>query len=162
MQPGGDEVVAACVKSLQDREEGQQQQQPVLVELKVTAQKITVGIPGEEKPLEAIQIKHVSYTGADANNRKIFAFIANDPKSGTMACHVFLCKVKAKVVSDAVKAAFETAQQQRCARVPASWVAAGCGLNSALVGSISPPRSSVGAGWTRSAFRGLGPTPRTR
>ena len=32
--------------------------------------------------------------GVDNKNKKIFAFIANDPKTKTMACHIFLCKVK--------------------------------------------------------------------
>eukprot|EP00051_Salpingoeca_urceolata_P011657 m.144800 g.144800 ORF g.144800 m.144800 type:complete len:1163 (-) comp17205_c1_seq1:107-3595(-) len=112
--PGGNDVVQACVKAAKMQKH---KEQPV-VDLTVAAEGIKAIRQTGQKPKAAdtvinIPIRQVSFTGSDTSNKKIFAFIANDPKTLIMVCHVFECKCKGRLVSDAVKKAFALAQQLR-------------------------------------------------
>jgi len=68
------------------------------------------------KTVVDIPIQMISYTGSDRNNRKIFAFVANNANSKKadkkMLCHVFETK-KAKQLCEAVKKSFLVAQKIR-------------------------------------------------
>eukprot|EP00730_Choanoeca_flexa_P006755 TRINITY_DN12219_c1_g3_i12.p1 TRINITY_DN12219_c1_g3~~TRINITY_DN12219_c1_g3_i12.p1 ORF type:complete len:1414 (+),score=379.52 TRINITY_DN12219_c1_g3_i12:272-4513(+) len=107
--PSGKNVIEACIKRIPDKKGHSCE----AVELQVTAHKLVIYARGRDVAVHDIPIKNVSFTGVDAKNNKIFAFIANNQKQKTIACHVMLCKVRAQLVSEAVTAAFEAAQQLR-------------------------------------------------
>ena len=42
--------------------------------------------------LMQVPIRHISYTGADQNDKKLFAFVSTDPTSKVMMCHILKAK----------------------------------------------------------------------
>ena len=42
--------------------------------------------------LMQVSIRAVSYSGADAKDKKLFAFVSNDIKTKAMVCHIFKTK----------------------------------------------------------------------
>ena len=56
---------------------------------------VTKHDPNDENNIELLMqvpIRHVSYTGADAKEKKLFAYISNDVLTKTMMCHLFKAK----------------------------------------------------------------------
>merc|ERR1712166_642925 len=70
-------------------------------------------LQGISKVLKSIPIRHISYTGTDPKSKKIFCFIATDPKTRTSNCHVFEAKNKGRMLTDAVFQAFQLAVKIR-------------------------------------------------
>eukprot|EP00039_Didymoeca_costata_P029308 m.24054 g.24054 ORF g.24054 m.24054 type:complete len:1074 (+) comp7573_c0_seq1:110-3331(+) len=65
------------------------------------------------KLIQFIPIRQVAYTGGDARHKKLFCFIATDPKTQASSTYVFESKIKANHLLDSVGAAFVQAVQIR-------------------------------------------------
>lgn len=70
-------------------------------------------LQGLSKVIKSIPIRHISYTGTDPKSKKIFCFIATDPKTRLSDCHVFEAKNKGRMLTDAVFQAFQLAVKIR-------------------------------------------------
>jgi hypothetical protein len=82
-------------------------------ELKKEKDKGTTSTSMQNKHLAQIPIRNISFSGVDMEDKQLFAFIATDPKTQLMNCHIFQMEGKANLVADGVTQAFNLAQQLR-------------------------------------------------
>lgn len=112
--PGGTELISACIRELKKVGRTASRED---VQLVISATGITIERPHptmqKNTVVKTVPIAQISFTGVDPTNKKMFAFVSNNPKSQAMLCHVFHCKTRAKPVSDAMTVAFEKAAQLR-------------------------------------------------
>lgn len=82
-------------------------------EVKLQKEKVTTSTSMQNKHLAQIPIRNISFSGVDIEDKRLFAFIATDPKTQMMNCHIFQMEDKASAVADGVTQAFNLAQQLR-------------------------------------------------
>lgn len=63
------------------------------------------------KNIMTIPIRNIAYTTTDSQKRRVFIFLATDPKTNVGYCYVFESKHKAKYLTEAISKAFDQAQQ---------------------------------------------------
>jgi serine/threonine protein kinase len=67
----------------------------------------------KSKTIKSVPIRHIAYTGTDPKQKKIFCFIATDPRTKASHCHVFESKVQGRHLAAAVMDAFKQAVKIR-------------------------------------------------
>eukprot|EP00049_Salpingoeca_infusionum_P022859 m.9225 g.9225 ORF g.9225 m.9225 type:complete len:1075 (+) comp5434_c1_seq1:481-3705(+) len=111
---GGEELVSECISIVRkDKSRYIGIVNLTITETEITIKRFEKSDPDGGEVLRIIPIKNVSFTGVDGGNKKLFAFIALDPKSNNLLCHVFQVKTKGVFVSDAITEAFRMAQATR-------------------------------------------------
>ncbi|XP_042302988.1 low density lipoprotein receptor adapter protein 1-like isoform X2 [Sceloporus undulatus] len=110
-EPRGEEMAAAAVRRIlaTARKEGPGKLRKVL--LGVSPRGLSLRDAETRESIESVSIYRISYCTTDKLQNKVFAYVAQNPRSGALECHAFLSPKKkvAQAVTLTVAQAFQMA-----------------------------------------------------